>query len=87
MFFTVRLSNKPFLTWSLATLTPLHLKCVDTIVIVNHDIFVCDCRSFFDINVLQGSKATRMSGVVGSLTLLGGLLYRKVLDNLPVKEF
>jgi len=54
-FFTLRLSNKLFLIWSLTTLP--HLKCATTLP-CNLSLMAC----FADINVLQGSVATCKDG-------------------------
>ena len=51
IFFTRRLSNKPFLIWLLTTQP--HLKCVATLPC---DLSLMAC--FADVNVSQGSVAT-----------------------------
>jgi len=52
IFFTLRLSNKPFLIW-LQIITPPHLKYAATLP-CNLSLMVC----FADINVSQGSVAS-----------------------------
>jgi len=76
LFFTRRLSNKPFLIW-LQT-TPPHLNCVATLP-CNLSLMAC----FADINVSQGSVATRARcGGIFNIRLTANLL-----RNLPVKGF
>ena len=60
IFFTHRLSNKPFIIWLLTT--PPHLKYA-AIVPFNLSVMAC----FADINVSQGSVATcaRCGGIFG----------------------
>jgi len=76
LFFTYRLSKKPFLIWLLITLP--HLKYVATLP--------CNLSlkaGFADINVSQGSVATyaRCGGIFGIL------LTANLTRNLPVKKF
>ena len=56
IFFTDRLSNKPFLIWLLTT--PPHLQYVATIP-CNLSLMAC----LADINVLQGSVGARCNGM------------------------
>jgi len=76
IFFTVRLSNKPFLIWLLPT--PPHLKYVATLP-RNLSLMAC----FADINVSQGSVATyARCGGISDIHLTANLP-----TNLPVKTF
>jgi len=81
--FTSRLSNKPVLIWSL--MIPPHLKCVTT-VRCNLSLItalVCKWRSFFDVDVSQGSAAIHITG--------GGIFNKyfaaNLLENLTMKKF
>jgi len=69
--FTDRLTDKAFLIWFLKI--PPHLKYVTTVPsnLLFITALVCDRRSFYDINVSQGSVATHMRcGEIFNNTLL-----------------
>jgi len=68
IFFTHRLSNKPFLIWLLTT--PPHLKCAATLP-CNLSLMVC-CA---DIDVSQGSVTT--------YARCGGIFSIRLTANLP----
>jgi len=76
IFFTHRLSNKPFLIWLLTT--PPHLKYAATLP-YNLTLMAC----FADINVSQGSVAT-YAGCGGIFNIH---LTANLIRNLPVKKF
>ena len=69
--FTHRLSNKPLLIWLLTT--PLHLKYVATL----------PCNCFADINVSQGSVATR-ARCGGILNIHLNLAVKKILKLVKI---
>jgi len=75
IFFTLRLSNKPFLIWLLTT--PPHLKYAATLT-CNLSLMAC----FADINVSQGNVATyARCGGIFNMHLTANLP-----RNLPVKK-
>ena len=81
-FFSGRFCHKPFLIWLLKV--PPHLKYVTTAP-CNLSLIaalVCDCRSFSDVNVSQGSVATHMrcSGISNKL-VAANLGYWREYDN------
>ena len=79
--FSGRLSDKPFLV----TEIPPHLKYVTSVPcnLLLITVLVCNCRSFSDVNVSQGSVATHMR--------CGGICNKyfaaNLLENLIVKKF
>jgi len=80
---TDRLSNKPCIIWLLKI--PPHLKYVPTVP-CNLSLItalVCDCRSFSDISVSQGSVAmhTRCGGTFNKY------FTANLLENLTAKNF
>ena len=83
IFFTGRLSNKPFSIWLLTI--SLHLKCVTTVPcnLLLITALVCDGRSLADSNVLQGNASTHIRW--------GGIFNKyfaaNLLENLTVKKF
>jgi len=76
LFFTQRLSNKPFLIWLLTT--PPHLKYAATLP-CNLSLWAC----FADINVSQGSIAK----YVTCDRIFNIHLTANLQGNLPVKIF
>jgi len=78
IFFTLRLSDKPFLIWLLTT--PPHLKCAATLPC---NLLVMAC--FADVNVPQGSVATYPR--CGGILILNSLLTANLPRNLVVKFF